>query len=138
MEDIFYPVPFELGILIAVFFICLIFILKHKSTNSKAQENQSATLAKDLKVDKIVAWIKNNQAKAAAIGVLIAALAYTQLANKPRTLADCYLKVSQEAMNDQAAKVGSIACRMKFKKEPRYTILPPKSENPFLNLPDAD
>ena len=130
MEDIFYPVPFELGILIAVFFICLIFILKHKSTNSKAQENQSATLAKDLKVDKIVAWIKNNQAKAAAIGVLIAALAYTQL-SKPRTYEDCLLQVVKDAQSDDSANIGRRACRAKFPVDKnRFGGIP---TNPYLS-----
>ena len=86
-------------------------------------------------MDNLVAWIKNNQAKAAAIGVLLAALAYTQLASKPRTLADCLLKVSQEAMNDQAAKVGNVACRMKFKKPKEDQKLFGESVNPYLSDP---
>ena len=69
-------------------------------------------------MDNLVAWIKNNQAKAAAIGVLLAALAYTQLANKPRNLEDCFLKVSQEAKTERAANIGAHACRMKFKNKP--------------------
>ena len=64
-------------------------------------------------MDKIVAWIKNNQAKAAAIGVLLVALAYTQL-SKPRSLADCLLQVAKEAQNDTAAAIGEDACYVKF------------------------
>ena len=48
-------------------------------------------------MNNLVAWIKNNQTRAAAIAILLAALAYTQLANKPRNLEDCLLKVSREA-----------------------------------------
>ena len=84
-------------------------------------------------MDNLLAWTKNNQAKAAAIGILLAALAYTQLANKPRTLADCLLKVSQEAMNDQAAKVGNVACRMKFKKPKEDQKLFGEPVNPYLS-----
>ena len=40
-------------------------------------------------MNNLVAWIKNNQTIAAAIGVLLVALAYTQLVNKPRNLEDC-------------------------------------------------
>ena len=36
-------------------------------------------------MDKIVSWVKDNQLRAAAIAILIAALAYTQL-SKPRNL----------------------------------------------------
>jgi hypothetical protein len=43
-------------------------------------------------MDKIVSWVKDNQLRAAAIAVLIAALLYTQL-SKPRTLEDCLLQV---------------------------------------------
>ena len=64
-------------------------------------------------MDNLVAWIKNNQAKAAAIGVLIAARAYTQF-SKPRSLADCLLQVAKEAQNDTAAAIGEDACYEKF------------------------
>ena len=82
-------------------------------------------------MDNLVAWIKNNQAKAAAIGVLLVALAYTQL-SKPRNYEDCLLKVVKEATNDKSAIIGRQACRKKFPEfvpipvKPRYEILPPK------------
>ena len=65
-------------------------------------------------MNNLVAWIKNNQTRAAAIGVLLAALAYMQLANKPRNLEDCLLKVSSEAKTEEAATLGNTTCRMKF------------------------
>ena len=37
-------------------------------------------------MDNLIVWIKNNQTRAAAIALLLGALAYTQLANKPRNL----------------------------------------------------
>ena len=65
-------------------------------------------------MNNLVAWIKNNQTRAAAIGVLLAALAYMQLANKPRNLEDFLLKVSSEAKTEEAATLGNTTCRMKF------------------------
>ncbi|MDB3860648.1 hypothetical protein N9301_04145 [Paracoccaceae bacterium] len=67
-------------------------------------------------MDNLVAWIKNNQAKAAAIGVLLAALAYTQL-SKPRTYEDCVLQVVKDAKSDDSAVIGRRACRAKFPVE---------------------
>ena len=78
-------------------------------------------------MDNLVAWIKNNQAKAVAIGVLLAALAYTQL-SKPRNYEDCLLKVVKEATNDKSAIIGRQACRKKF---PEFVPIP---VNPYLNL----
>ena len=65
-------------------------------------------------VNNLLTWIKNNQTRAAAIVVLLAALAYTQLGNKPRNLEDCLLRVSQEAKTEEAASLGNTTCRMKF------------------------
>tara|TARA_Y100000589_G_scaffold283971_1_gene282524 strand:- start:76 stop:279 length:204 start_codon:yes stop_codon:yes gene_type:complete len=65
-------------------------------------------------MDNLIAWIKNNQTRAAAIAVLLGALAYTQLANKPRNLEDCLLKVSREAKTDEATTLGNTTCRIKF------------------------
>ena len=62
----------------------------------------------------LVAQIKNNQTRAAAIAIIIAALAYTQKVNKPRNLEDCLLKVSREAKTEEAATLGNTTCRMKF------------------------
>lgn len=64
-------------------------------------------------MDKLLAWIQNNQAKALAIGVLIAALAYTQL-SKPRNYEDCILQVVKDAQSDSSANIGRRACRAKF------------------------
>ena len=64
-------------------------------------------------MDNLVSWIKNNQAKAAAIGVLLAALAYTQL-SKPRNYEDCLLQVVKDAQSDSSASIGRKACRAKF------------------------
>ena len=65
-------------------------------------------------MDNLIAWIKNNQTRAAAIALLLGALAYTQLANKPRNLEDCLLKVSREAKTEEAATIGNTTCRLKF------------------------
>ena len=65
-------------------------------------------------MNNLVAWIKNNQTRAVAIGVLLAALAYTQLTNKPRNLEDCLVKVSREAKTKEAETLGNTTCRMKF------------------------
>ena len=65
-------------------------------------------------MNALVAWIKINQTSAAAICVLLAALAYTQLSNKPRTLEDCLSKVSRQAKTEEAAILGNTTCRMKF------------------------
>ena len=65
-------------------------------------------------MNTLVSWIKINQTRAAAIAILLAALAYTQLANKPRNLEDCLLKVSSEAKTEDAATLGNTTCRMKF------------------------
>ncbi len=65
-------------------------------------------------MDNLIAWIKNNQTRAAAIALLLGALAYTQLANKPRNLEDCLLKVSREAKTEEAATIGNTTCRIKF------------------------
>ena len=65
-------------------------------------------------MDNLIVWIKNNQTRAAAIALLLGALAYTQLANKPRNLEDCLLKVSREAKTEEAATLGSTTCKMKF------------------------
>ena len=65
-------------------------------------------------MDNLIAWIKNNQTRAAAIALLLGALAYTQLANKPRNLEDCLLKVSKEAKTEETATLGNTTCRMKF------------------------
>ena len=65
-------------------------------------------------MDKLIVWIRTNQTRAAAIAVLLVALAYTQLANKPRNLEDCLLKVSREAQTEEAATLGNTTCRMKF------------------------
>ena len=65
-------------------------------------------------MDNLIVWIKNNQTRAAAIALLLGALAYTQLANKPRNLADCLLKVSREAKTEEAATLGNTTCKMKF------------------------
>ena len=65
-------------------------------------------------MDNLIVWIKNNQTRAAAIALLIGALAYTQLANKPRNLEDCLLKVSREAKTEEAATLGNTTCKMKF------------------------
>ena len=65
-------------------------------------------------MDNLIAWIKNNQTRAAAIALLLGSLAYTQLANKPRNLEDCLLKVSREAKTEEAATLGNTTCRIKF------------------------
>ena len=65
-------------------------------------------------MDNLIFWIRANQTRAAAIALLLVALAYTQLANKPRNLEDCLLKVSQEAKTEEAATLGNTTCRMKF------------------------
>ena len=65
-------------------------------------------------MDNFIAWIKNNQTRAAAIALLLGALAYTQLADKPRNLEDCLLKVSREAQTEEAAALGNTTCRIKF------------------------
>ena len=65
-------------------------------------------------MNTLVAWIKINQTRAAAIAILLAALAYTQLANKPRNLEDCLVKVSREAKTKEAETLGNTTCRMKF------------------------
>ena len=65
-------------------------------------------------MDNLIVWIKNNQTRAAAIALLLGALAYTQLANKPRNLEDCLLKVSREAKTEEAATLGKTTCKMKF------------------------
>ena len=65
-------------------------------------------------MDNLIVWIKNNQTRAAAIVLLLGALAYTQLANKPRNLEDCLLKVSREAKTEEAATLGNTTCKMKF------------------------
>ena len=65
-------------------------------------------------MDNLIVWIKNNQTRAAAIALLLGALAYTQLANKPRNLEDCLLKVSREAKTEEAANLGNTTCKMKF------------------------
>ena len=65
-------------------------------------------------MDNLIAWIKNNQTRAAAIALLLGALAYTQLANTPRNLEDCLLKVSREAKTEEAATLGNTTCRIKF------------------------
>ena len=65
-------------------------------------------------MNTLVSWIKINQTRAAAIAILLAALAYTQLAKKPRNLEDCLLKVSSEAKTEEAATLGNTTCRMKF------------------------
>ena len=64
-------------------------------------------------MDKLVAWTKNNQVKAFAIVVLVAAVAYTQFF-KPRTYEDCLLQVVKEAKSDNSANIGRRACRAKF------------------------
>ena len=79
-------------------------------------------------MDDLVAWIKNNQAIALILGVLIAALAYAQL-SKPRNYEDCLLKVVTEATNDRSASIGRYACRKKF---PEFVPIP--IVNPFLSL----
>ena len=65
-------------------------------------------------MDNLIVWIKNNQTRAAAIALLLGALAYTQLANKPRNLEDCLLMVSREAKTEEAATLGNTTCKMKF------------------------
>ena len=65
-------------------------------------------------MDNLIVWIRTNQTRAAAIALLLVALAYTQLANKPRNLEDCLLKVSKEAKTEEAATLGNTTCRMKF------------------------
>ena len=65
-------------------------------------------------MDNLIVWIKNNQSRAAAFALLLGALAYTQLANKPRNLEDCLLKVSREAKTEEAATLGNTTCKMKF------------------------
>ena len=64
-------------------------------------------------MDNLIAWVKNNQTRAAAIALLLAALAYTQLANKPRNLEDCLLKVSREANTEEATTLGNTTCKIK-------------------------
>ena len=86
-------------------------------------------------MDKLVEWIKNNQAIALALGFLISAFVYTQL-SKPRTYADCILQVVKDAKSDDSAILGRRACSAKFPVDggryggipvkPRYQILPPK------------
>ena len=65
-------------------------------------------------MDNLIVWIRTNQTRAAAIALLLVALAYTQLVNKPRNLEDCLLKVSREAKTEEAATLGNTTCRMKF------------------------
>ncbi len=65
-------------------------------------------------MDNLIVWIRTNQTRAAAIVLLLVALAYTQLANKPRNLEDCLLKVSKEAKTEEAEILGNTTCRMKF------------------------
>ena len=65
-------------------------------------------------MDNLIVWIKNNQTRAAAIALLLGALAYTQLANKPRNLEDCLLKVSIKSKTEEAATLGNTTCKMKF------------------------
>ena len=64
-------------------------------------------------MDNLIAWIKNNQAKAAALGIVIAALGYMQF-SKPKTFEDCLLRVVKEATNEKSAIIGKQACRKKF------------------------
>ncbi len=65
-------------------------------------------------MDNLIVWIRTNQTRAAAIALLLVALAYTQLANKPRNLEDCLLKVSKEAKTEEAETLGNTTCRLKF------------------------
>ena len=65
-------------------------------------------------MDKLIVWIRTNQTRAAAIAILLAALAYTQLVNKLRNLEDCLLKVSKEAKTEEAATLGHTTFKMKF------------------------
>ena len=78
-------------------------------------------------MDNLVSWIKNNQAKAAAIGVLLAALAYTQL-SKQNTVEDCLLQVVRDAKTERAASIGRRACYDKFRKAQQDR---PAFVNPF-------
>ena len=75
---------------------------------------------------KLVSWIKNNQAKAATIGFLLAALAYTQL-SKQNTVEDCLLQVVRDAKTERAASIGRRACYDKFRKA--------KQEQELFGLP---
>ena len=47
------------------------------------------------------------------VGILVAVLAYTEL-SKPTNLADCFLKVSQEATTEKGVMLGMGACKSKF------------------------
>ena len=67
-------------------------------------------------MNKIVSWVKDNQLRAGAIAVLVAALAYTQL-SKPRNYEDCILQVVKDAQSDRSATYGRQACRKKFPKQ---------------------
>jgi len=80
---------------------------------------------------KLVSWIKNNQAKAATIGFLLAALAYTQL-SKQNTVEDCLLQVVRDAKTERAASIGRRACYDKFRKAKQDR---PAFVNPFSQTP---
>ena len=75
----------------------------------------SSVLCNTYLMDKLVSWIKDNKLRAAAIVVLLAALAYTQL-SKPRNLEDCLLQVVKDAKTERSASIGRQACRKKFPK----------------------
>ena len=90
-----------------------------------------AAKAKVSLMDKLGSWIKNNQAIALVLGVLIAAFAYAHL-SQPKNYEDCLLKVVKEATNDKSAIIGRQACKKKF---PEFVPIP---VNPYLNLQHAD
>ena len=76
-------------------------------------------------MNKIVSWVKDNQLRAGAIAVLVAALAYTQL-SKPRNYEDCILQVVKDAQSEGSASIGRRACRAKFpvEKKNRFGGIP--------------
>ena len=67
-------------------------------------------------MNNIVSWVKNNQLRAAAIVLLIAAGSYTQWF-KPRSLDDCISQVIEDAQGGGSA--GKQNCYNKFPNEPQ-------------------
>ena len=67
-------------------------------------------------MNKKVSWVKDNQLRAAAIVVLIAAGSYTQW-SKPRSLEDCISKAIEDAKGNGSAVKQN--CYNKFSNEPQ-------------------
>ena len=74
-------------------------------------------------MDKIVAWIKNNQLAVAAIAVLLAYVAYTQF-SEPKSYEECMMQVVKEARTEATARYGYTACGKMFPKPTALDLLP--------------